>query len=98
MSRRKLFPLPVWSLIDDPEFLTLTSAAVGMLTRIVLHYWQTECRPLPSADGELYSIARAHRPTWRRQREAVMRIFGAIEPDLKAYHALRESKGTALSR
>jgi hypothetical protein len=66
MPRRKLFPIPIEGAVDHPDFVAMPSAAAGSLFRIILHFWQTQCRSLPIADWELRSIARAHAPTWRR--------------------------------
>jgi hypothetical protein len=60
MPRHRLFPMPVPCLIDHPEAMALPAAAFGMLSRLCLHFWATECRPLPESQDELRSIVRAH--------------------------------------
>ncbi|MDE2570885.1 MAG: hypothetical protein KGM93_18445 [Sphingomonadales bacterium] len=90
--------MPIEALVDHPEAMTLPTAGFGILLRLVLHFWATECRPLPVADHELRSIARAHAPTWRRWKPVVLRVFEACRPELDAYYDLRETKRTTLSR
>ena len=94
--RRRLYPLPVEGIIDHPDVLALPAAGLGILMRLVLHFWQTECRLLPVADHELRSIGRAHAPTWRHWKPVVLSVFDAIKPELEAYLALRQTKGTTI--
>ena len=89
MTRRKLFPLPVEALIDHPLAMTLPASAFGMLARLTLHVWQSECRPLPVADHELMHVARAHAPGWRRYKADVLAILADIRPSLEAYYRQR---------
>ncbi len=96
--RRRLYPMPITGLLDSPEAMTLPAAAFGMLVRLSLHFYASECRPLSKSDDELRAIARAHRPTWVRWKSSIMRVFEAIKPELDSYHRLRESKATTLSR
>ena len=90
MARCSLFPLPVEALIDHPLAMTLPASAFGMLARLTLHVWQSECRPLPVADHELMHLARAHAPSWRRYKGAVLSIVEDIRPSLEAYRRQRE--------
>src|SRR5580704_1239825 len=96
MPRRKLFPIPIEGAVDHPDFVAMPSAAAGSLFRIILHFWQTQCRSLPIADWELRSIARAHAPTWRRWKLQILNVFEAIRPELEAYRRLRESHATTI--
>ena len=98
MARRKIPPLPIEGLVDSPEALTLSAAGFGMLMRLILHFWQTECRPLPMADHELRSIARAHAPTWRHWKASSLRVFEAIRPGLEADWRARENRRGNLIR
>jgi len=90
MPRRRLYPMPTEGLIDHPLAMTLPAAAFGMLTRLLLHFHVSGCRPLPAADHELMHIARAHAPTWRRWKANVLKVFHDIESELSAYHRQRE--------
>lgn len=95
-GRRRLYPMPVEALLDHPLALAMPAAAFGGLARLVLHYWQIECRPLPEADHELMHIARAHAPTWRRHKADIMTVFEAVRPALDASHSHQESKRDGL--
>jgi hypothetical protein len=97
MARRKLYPMPIEGIVDHPDFIAMPAAGTGILFRLSLHFWRTQCRPLPIADHELRCIARAHSPTWRRWKSSVLKVFEAIRPELEAYYHLRESHGTTLS-
>lgn len=98
MARRKLPPLPIEGLIDSPEALTLPAAGFGMLVRLLLQFWQTECRPLPVADHELRSIARGHAPTWRHWKPRILEVFEAVRPELEAAWRARENRRGNLIR
>ena len=56
MARRKLFPIPVEGILYHPDFVAMPATGAGIPFRLVLHFWQTECRPLPVADHKLRSI------------------------------------------
>ena len=98
MARRPVPPMPVEGLIDHPEAMTLPAAAFGMLMRLTLHFWSTDCRPLPIADHELRGICRAHAPTWRHWKASILRIFEAIRPEWEAARRARENRVENLIR
>ncbi len=97
-NRRRLFPIPCEGLIDHPSALTLPAAGYGMLLRLCLHFWATECEPLPINDDELQSIARAHKPTWRKWKAQILAVFDDVSPDMERYYLLRVQRKTHLSR
>jgi len=97
MTKRRLYPFPIESLIDHPDAIALPAAGFGILMRLSLHFWLTRCQLLPVADHELRGIGRAHPPTWRRWKPIVLKILEDIRPQLEAYYALREARRTALS-
>jgi hypothetical protein len=96
-KRQPLYPLPVEGLVRNADFIAMPAAGAGMVIRLALHFWQTECRPLPVADHELMHVCRAHAPTWRRWKASVLSAFEAIRPELEAYFGARERKATTLS-
>jgi hypothetical protein len=51
-----------------------------MLNRLIWHYGVRECRPMPKADNDLQAIARAHRPTWIKERPEILAIFADLAP------------------
>jgi hypothetical protein len=88
--------MPVEPLTDHPMALTLPAAGYGALWRIILHFWASGCRPLPEADFELRSVARAHPPVWRKHKATILRVFEDVRPELVAYHRRRESGQTGI--
>ena len=96
--RRRIPPMPIEALNDHPEAMTLPAAAFGMLMRLTLHFWSTDCRPLPIADHELRGICRAHAPTWRHWKASILRIFEAIRPEWEAARRARENRVENLIR
>jgi len=96
MAPRKLYPMPVQTLYEHPAYRAAPAAAVGMLHRLLEHFWLTDCRPLPIAEDQLFAISRAHRPTWRHHKAEILRIFSEIAPDLAAYWTLRQNKATTI--
>ena len=98
MPRRRIPRLPIEGLVDSPEALTLPAAGFGMLCRLTLHFWQTECRPLPIADQELRAISRAHSPTWRHWKPSILKVFEALRPGLETAWRARENRRDNLIR
>jgi uncharacterized protein YdaU (DUF1376 family) len=96
MPRRNLYPMPIEGLIDHPLAMTFPAAAYGMLCRLSDHFWATECRPLPKSQDELRSIARVHKPTWRRWNANILKVFEDIRPELERYYQWRESKASTI--
>jgi uncharacterized protein YdaU (DUF1376 family) len=85
----------------------MPAAAFGALARLCLHYWATECRPLPRDDESLMQIARAHRPTWRHHKAAILETFDALAPALdnerhrrrtRAHHLIEASAAAQAAR
>lgn len=84
--------MPIEGLVDHPEAMTLPAAAFGMLARLTIHFWVTECRSLPMADHELRSISRGHAPTWRHWKAIILGIFESIRPKMEAAWQARENR------
>lgn len=93
---RKLYPMPVDGLFGHPDLLTMPAAGAGMVLRLLLHFWATDCRPLPKADHELKAIARAHTPTWVTWKSSVLKVVADMEPALVAYWNERTTKSKGL--
>lgn len=88
MTRRKIAPIPLEIVTDCPGASLLPAAAFGSLMRLVVHFWQSDCHPLPQSGDRLFVLASAHRPTWSNHKVEIMRIFNECAPALE--HALRE--------
>jgi len=88
--------MPVSPLYDHPAALYLPAAGFGMVTRLCLHFWATDCRPLPTDDSSLMQIARAHRPTWRHWKSEIMAILADMLPELQAAKAQRDARKSNL--
>ena len=82
MTKRKTPPFPIELLVQNPIVLTFPAAAFGILARVVIHYWLTDCRPLPTQPDELNSIGRAQRPTMKQWKPQIMAVFNEIQPEL----------------
>ena len=95
-KRRRLFPLPIENIIDDPIISTFHPAVFGMLCKIILHYWHTECAPLPTRSTDLCALARGHIPTWCRWQVEIMAAFERVRPSLDSYLIARQTKSTTI--
>lgn len=91
-TRKNIPPMPIEIVARHPAVLALSAAGFGMLMRLSIHFWQTECRPLPTGDNELYCIARAHRPTWRRYKTSILRILADVKPELERAWTSRQNR------
>ena len=92
VARRKLAPLPIEWLYDNPGALALPAAGLGILIRIVLHYWATDCRELPLDYSNLFAISRAHRPTFAAHFDEILSILLLLLPELRAHYDIRQSR------
>lgn len=88
MARRRVYALPITSLVDSELALTLHPAAYGALVRLAVHFWQSGCRPLPPGERELRQIARAHNVTWKANRAAIMSTLAEWQTEMRERRAL----------
>ena len=96
-ARRRLYPMPIAeSLIDSAAFTAMPAAGAGIVLRLLLHFWQTDCRPLPTADHELRAISRAHIATWTRWKGEALGVFESMRPELERYRAQRDANRESL--
>ncbi len=97
MARRKIAPLPIEIVTDHADVLALPVSAYGMLLKLVVHFWQTNCQPLPTDNDRLFSIAQAHRSTWVSHKAAILRIFNESAPVLEAAMRARKNQHETLA-
>lgn len=97
MARRKIAPIPIDIVTDHAGVMALPVSAYGMLLKLVVHYWQTDCRALPADNDRLFSIAQAHRSTWVAHKSEIMRIFNESAPALEHAFQSRDNKMKALA-
>lgn len=90
------FPFPLLLVLRNPKVVALPVAGLGMLFRILGYLWETELRPLPKAEGELFTIARAHRPTWAHHKLEILAILSEVVPELQAHIETWQRKKAAL--
>ena len=95
LGRRRIPPIPLESVFDDPRAIALPPAGIGMLTKIIWHFWKTDCAPLPTNADRMFVIAQAQRSTWAAHSAAIMAIVAEAAPKLAnrfaAHHARREN-------
>ena len=97
MTNRKIPPFPIDLLVLNPIVLTFPAAAFGILARVVIHYWLTDCRPLPTQPDEFNSIGRAQRPTMKQWKPQIMAVFHEIQPELdKRFSAYQNRRANVL--
>jgi hypothetical protein len=92
MARRKIAPIPLEIVTDCPGAALLPPSAFGSLMRLVIHYWQADCRSLPANGDALYQLAGAHRYTWSIHKVEIMRIFNESAPALARELKVRQNK------
>lgn len=91
-QRRRLYPMPVEGVIDHPVVLTMQASQYGTLLRLLVHYWGSECRPMPESDNEWQLIARCSHGSWARHGGMVRAAFEDIRPDLDHYYRIRQMR------
>jgi len=96
-KRRFVPPMPIADLWFDPRLMALPSAGYGIVMRLLLHFWITECRPLPANKGELRSLARAYPATWRPHEATIIAILHDFCPELSSKYDAHMRKRTRLA-
>lgn len=81
--KRKIPPMPVDFFAIHPKIIGLNTAALGTLTRLLTHFWFTDCSPLPSNDYALFLLSRSHRPTWATHKREIREILDDVCPQLE---------------
>lgn len=94
--RRKLWPMPVEGIVDHPIAIAMPSAAFGALLRLCIHYWASECRPLPGDDFTLRQLSRTHGPTWRHHKPEIMQVFSDVRPEIERAFTARRNRISTL--
>lgn len=97
MPRRQRHPMPIERLISHSVSPILPAAPFGALLRLCLHYWQTDCAPLPASQAEVMQIARAHRATWKRWRNEILSVFDVWAPEARQAFERRDIARNAAS-
>jgi hypothetical protein len=76
--------MPMEIITDNPGTIALPVAGFGILLKLAIHFWYTDCRDLPTSADRLYVISCAHRPTWNNHRPEIELILKDIMPKMKA--------------
>ena len=94
-ARRRIPPIPVEDLFDNPRRLALPSAGRNAVDELCWHFWKTECRSFPLDYDTVFGIVRAHRPTFTRYQAEILTIFAELKPRLEhAWKARATSHAT----
>ena len=96
MAKRKIPPMPVEFFAIDPRVLRMGNAELGIFTRLVTHFWLTDCSPLPETDYQRFLLARAHKPTWSAHKSEIREILDEICPELAEALALYRKRSSIL--
>ena len=98
MAKRKIPPMPVEFFATDPRVLRMGNAELGIFTRLVTHFWLTDCSPLPTVDHQLYVLARGHIATWKANRDDIKAVLQDVIPELKAARELYDKRRSILGQ
>ena len=88
--------MPIELLANHPTALGMNGAAFGHLMRLALHFWLTDCRPLPVVDNQLYVLARAYPATWKANRDEIKAVLTEVTPVLAEAMALWRKRRSVL--
>ena len=92
MAPRQKSPryFPIHLVRAHPVALAMGSAAIGILYRILEHYWATDCRDLPERDQDMMALARAHRATWVAHKQEIYEVLRDLAPAIREAWRKRE--------
>jgi hypothetical protein len=90
IKRAKIPPL-IAAFALNPEILAMPSTQVGAILRLLVHWFMTDCQPLPSTNQEMRAIARCHDVTWNKYRDDIVRVFGELQAFLMSEEARRQA-------
>jgi hypothetical protein len=88
--------MPVEFFATHPQIIGLNTAALGTLWRLLLHFWMTDCAPLPDTDYALFLLSRSHKPTWASYKAEIREILADVTPDLAEALALYRKRSSIL--
>lgn len=95
-NRKRLFPMPVEAIIDHPRLIMTPTPLFGAVMRLLLHYWASECEPLPEERLELQSIGRMPERMMRDHGDFIRQVVADLLPALDKYYAVRVSRATVI--
>ena len=94
-KRRVVWPMPVQGLIEHPLLLAMPPSAAGMTLRLVMHFWNTECRPIPTNRMGLFAVSRADPRSWAKYRADMLQVFLDVKDELEnEFHRRSETRKT----
>jgi hypothetical protein len=88
--------MPVEFFATHPQIIGLNTAALGTLWRLLLHFWMTDCAPLPDTDYALFLLSRSHKPTWASYKAEIREILADVTPELAEALALYRKRSSIL--
>ena len=90
--KRKIYDMPVDEVYLHPEFIGLSSSGRGTVFTLLLHYWLSDCAPLPTAPNELFAVCRPSPRVWATHKHIILKIFNDVSPGMSrnlAYKKMR---------
>lgn len=74
--------MPVDEVYLHPDFIALSSSGRGTVFTLLLHYWLSDCAPLPTAPNELFAVCRPSPRVWNTHKHIILRIFNDVSPGM----------------
>lgn len=90
--KRKIHDMPVEEVYLHPQFVALPPAGRGMLFTLLLHFWFSDCAPIPTSPGDLYGVCRPNARVWGTHKDMMLSIFNDVAPGLIANMAYKKMR------
>jgi hypothetical protein len=90
--KRKIDPMPIEDVYLHPEFIAMPPAGRGMLFTLLLHFWCSDCAPIPTSPGDLYGICRPNARVWATHKTVMLKIFNDVSPGMAKEAAFKKSR------
>jgi hypothetical protein len=92
MIKRRIDPMPIEDVYLHPDFVALTSSGRGTVFTLLLHYWVSDCAPLPTSHSELFAICRPSPRVWNTHKQVILKIFNDVSPGMASEAAFKKSR------
>ena len=90
--KRKIEDMPVTDLYLHPEFIAMPPAGRGMLFTLLLHFWFSDCAPIPTSPGDLYGICRPNARVWATHKAVMLKVFNDVSPGMAKRMAYKKMR------
>lgn len=96
LKRHRIPDMPREYIARHPKVIGMGNGAYGALTRLLDHFWLTDCAPLPTTERQLFMLARAHQATWKDNYADIVEVLRDVIPQLAHHREIQRKRRSVL--